>query len=302
MHKPHPFYLAEFQAIRLQKHMKNSYAKIHYIPVSLWLFFSTFPISAILDDDNDGMSDFWEAQYNFNIGASSPVEQAPSADPDSDGWDNLTEAIAGTDPFSSISPDGYVKTLLTVTRETGVVELQWKTLAGKLYQIQRSEDLSDWYNYGETITNSTANFSYTFDFTENGQSFPEKTFMRLSIYDMDSDVDGLSDYEENQFGSSPANHDTDGDGVWDIDEKRLGTPVAIPKIWNFHETLNGDGTVTFSWNSYAQDGDWFKINEKQTDGSWKVIYETTYGSALLPYMPYEISYSITLNPATDFLP
>jgi hypothetical protein len=50
------------------------------------------------------------------------------------------------------------------------------------------------------------------------------------------------------------------------------------------ETPNADGTVTYTWNSYATNGDWFRINSQQADGSWKIIYATTYGSAKLPFV------------------
>jgi hypothetical protein len=36
-------------------------------------------------------------------------------------------------------------------------------------------------------------------------------------------------------------------------------------------------------------------------GSTKTIYSTTYGSTKLPYVIGATSYSLTLNPATDYL-
>lgn len=41
---------------------------------------------------------------------------------------------------------------------------------------------------------------------------------------------------------------------------------------------------------------------EREDGTWKPAYKTTYGSAVLPYVPGSTSYSLTLNPATDYLP
>ena len=76
----------------------------------------------------------------------------------------------------------------------------------------------------------------------------------------------------------------------------------IPRISNFKKTLNPDGTVTFSWNSQATHGSWFRIEDLQPDGTWKTTYSTTYGSAKLPFQQGMNTYSIVLNPATDFLP
>ena len=47
----------------------------------------------MIDLNGNGMSDVWEAVYNAN-GIN------PNADPDGDGFSNLQEAVAGTNPFS----------------------------------------------------------------------------------------------------------------------------------------------------------------------------------------------------------
>ena len=44
------------------------------------------------DKDSNGVPDAWETQYFGSNGVS------PTADSDGDGWNNLTEYIAGTDP------------------------------------------------------------------------------------------------------------------------------------------------------------------------------------------------------------
>lgn len=48
-----------------------------------------------VDIDGNGLPDNWELDY---FGA---FAQDPSADPDNDGWSNLTEYLAGTDPNAS---------------------------------------------------------------------------------------------------------------------------------------------------------------------------------------------------------
>jgi hypothetical protein len=70
-----------------------------------------FPAHAILDTNNNGMSDAFERHYNN--GYLFPATFLPTADEDKDGWDNLTESVAGTDPFDPNPPDGIVAITLT---------------------------------------------------------------------------------------------------------------------------------------------------------------------------------------------
>lgn len=74
---------------------------------ALWLL-ASIPAYALIDTDSDGFGDAWESLNGFLIGASPPANQAPAADPDSDGWTNLQEATAGTNPFSATSPGGIL--------------------------------------------------------------------------------------------------------------------------------------------------------------------------------------------------
>ena len=61
----------------------------------LWLLSSAIA-PAIIDSNDNGMSDLWE--QHFNNEELFPESFDPTADPDGDGWSNLQEATAGTDP------------------------------------------------------------------------------------------------------------------------------------------------------------------------------------------------------------
>lgn len=60
-----------------------------------------------------------------------------------------------------------------------------------------------------------------------------------NISNIDSDNDGLSDFEEiNKYGTDPNNPDTDGDGIKDGDEIKLGTNPMIKDFFIPHERNN----------------------------------------------------------------
>ncbi len=53
-------------------------------------------LHAIVDTNDNGLSDIWEKQYNENELFTETFD--PDADPDADGWTNAEEAAAGTNP------------------------------------------------------------------------------------------------------------------------------------------------------------------------------------------------------------
>jgi len=128
-----------------------------------------------------------------------------------------------------------------------------------------------------------------------------------TLADSDSDHDGMPDLWEfnhdfNPNDPSDAADDPDGDGMTNLEEYNAGTDPLSPGIHAFAETYNPDGTITYTWVSIAALGDWFRIEDELPDGTRKTLYETTYGSAKLPYVSGVTSYSLTLDPATDYLP
>ena len=62
---------------------------------------------AILDTNNNGVSDLWER--DFNSGSLFDESFNPQSDYDSDGWTNAQEAEAGTSPFDPNPPDGIIR-------------------------------------------------------------------------------------------------------------------------------------------------------------------------------------------------
>lgn len=82
------------------------------------------------DADNDGISDFWElAQFGDLSGASK------STDFDGDGFLDLMEAKAGTDPKDATS---LLRITSALPQANGQMEIQWSTVPGKLYALERA--------------------------------------------------------------------------------------------------------------------------------------------------------------------
>jgi hypothetical protein len=133
--------------------------------------------------------------------------------------------------------------------------------------------------------------------------------------DADTDHDGLDDKWEQDHGLDPtdngdrvvnngSNGDPDGDELTNAEELAANSNPqdTRPPISQFHRVDNADGSVTYSWISFAYEGEWFRIRDEQSNGTLKTVYSTTYGSAKLPFVFGKQLYSLTLNPLVDFIP
>lgn len=155
----------------------------------LLLALAVFPLPALaLDANTNQQSDIWEIQYGaLNLPA--------LEDTDHDTWSNALESIAGTDPLDASSfPD--------TTLEDGPAnefQFSWLSEAGKSYSIYGSPDLNPLsFTTLDTVMGDGTTIFASFD--TNGQS---RWFFRLAVSDVDSDLDGLSDWEEFRIGFNP---------------------------------------------------------------------------------------------------
>ncbi len=97
-----------------------------------------------LDTNGNGMSDVWELLHHQLELFPNASPFGPLEDADGDGRSNLTESIAGTDPFSGLPPLGV--------HGIGIVPAPWPpntfrltvpwSLPGKTYTLSTSPDLS----------------------------------------------------------------------------------------------------------------------------------------------------------------
>lgn len=90
------------------------------------------------DSVGDGISDNWRATYFGGDGSTATYLSIATADPDADGFNNLAEFNAGTDPndassFYSITDFEYM---------TGNITLNFPTVANRRYRLHSSETLA----------------------------------------------------------------------------------------------------------------------------------------------------------------
>jgi len=229
---------------------------------TLFIAISSLPTSAILDTNQNQLSDLWEKA--FNGGNLFPPGFDLQADSDGDGWTNAEEEAAGTDPFDPNSPGGLLRPDITHIPESwadlngdGIEEhtpeaiiISWPTIAGKQYTLLYSPDLADWLPVpGETLVGSGTVLDYHITLTGDA-----RIFWRVAVTDIDSDGDGLTDAEEFILGTDPhfaqsiagipdlwlathfanillasgpsaidPNGDPDGDGLTNAQEAAIGT-------------------------------------------------------------------------------
>ena len=155
----------------------------------------------MIDLNSNGMSDVWEQLY----GASG---LSPSGDADGDGFSNLQEALAGTDPFNAnsfpkISSGVKLPAAFSVTIPCEL---------GKQYQLQSVTNLgsTNWVVETNVVVRSGTNLTLTATAGSVGK------FFRTAVSDVDSDGDGVNDWEEYKLGLDPlnpfSNNTLDGNG------------------------------------------------------------------------------------------
>lgn len=131
-----------------------------------------------------------------------PWQIAGTGNFSADGISNLEESRACTDPFNA-------KSALRITKiefGNGNVTLYWPSVVGKQYQLFVSTNPAQagWQPLGGAFLGTGRQLVATFAVTSAQKSF------RVAASDLDSDGDGLSDWEELQLGLNPYLPSTDG--------------------------------------------------------------------------------------------
>jgi hypothetical protein len=100
------------------------------------IFLTTVHPIQFVDTDDDGMADGWETSCFGNL------EASPEVDSDVDGFPNLAEYIAGTDPRDALSHLRFE----IATDESNKFGLHWAAAPGRTYVVENASDLvnGDW--------------------------------------------------------------------------------------------------------------------------------------------------------------
>jgi len=160
--------------------------------VAVFVLFRTLDASAqMIDLNGNGISDIWEGVYNaYGIN--------PNVDTDGDGFSNMQEAIAGTNPFD---PNFYPRIPIVLYSPTNF-SVTMPCALGKLYQLQSITNLSSTNWVVETNMEAVSGTNVTL-------TVPTTTvvkFYRVGISDVNSDGSGLmNDWEKYQLGLNPTN-------------------------------------------------------------------------------------------------
>jgi hypothetical protein len=98
---------------------------------------ASFDVTAAqTDTDGDRMPDTWETANGLN-----PAVNDAATDLDKDGWTNLMEYYAGTNPKS---PASVLAISSASAQLPGQVSLSWPAAANRLYRVRYSTNLSSW--------------------------------------------------------------------------------------------------------------------------------------------------------------
>jgi hypothetical protein len=145
----------------------------------------------VLDSNANGMSDVWEIVNNAQ-----GID--PDLDSDGDGVPNRLEAIAGTNPFDKHS----LPLILPMSVTSNGVVVTMDGALGKRYELQASEVVcgsmaTNWFVESSLIARTNTKIVLI------APANLQMKFFRIAISDVDTDGDGLSDWEEYQLGLDP---------------------------------------------------------------------------------------------------
>ena len=164
----------------------------------VWLLLATVrPVPAqMIDLNHNGLSDIWEWVYNAN-----GID--PKTDSDGDGFSNLQESIAGTNPFNSNSYPHISFSLYTPADFSVSVP----SVLGKRYTLLSVTALgsTNWVTETNWVARSGTNV------TLSAPPSAVMKFYRVAISDVNSDGSGMmNDWEKYELGLDPSNSWSNG--------------------------------------------------------------------------------------------
>jgi len=187
-----------------------------------------------------------------------------SHDSDGDGQSDLSEMSTGHDPLDRQNRWGA-----PAIRFGSGIELSWQSQKGKRYRIQTraASTAGDWGDEETVFVGTGALVTATL---VNADAVQME--YRLSVWDVDTDADGLNDWEEGQVGLNPEMPKTDALG--DDDLLSLNSMLAAPDV----VSIKSSKAVA---NITRMESGEFKITREGGLGEVNVSYSVLGGSAVV---------------------
>ncbi|HMC27145.1 MAG TPA: Calx-beta domain-containing protein, partial [Verrucomicrobiae bacterium] len=129
-----------------------------------------FVVESGLASNGDGLPDSWKARY-FAPGA---IGSGPNDDPDDDGFTNLEEFQAGTDPLNA----GSAIRISEIGSSNGEVRLKFETVLGKAYRLETAENPAGPWS---TLAASIIGTGGTVRFADSAIQSQPKRFYRVRL-------------------------------------------------------------------------------------------------------------------------
>ena len=239
---------------------------------------------AVLDENANQQSDVWEM-----LTASPGL--LPGNDNDGDGFTNRAESVAGTHPRDASSFPNQ-----TIDLGAGnTAHIQWPSLAGKLYHLEFSNSLT-----GAVIPWQTVHS------VQGGEGIEEafhslgtlgNAFYRIRVLDLDTDGDGVSDWEELSLGFDPTLSATDryswlATPTWSSDPYRSADYNRIKAgltATNFVSLVVVDAETNVDWPDPAV------ISIRRTGGLGALTVPIVVGGTAVRGVDYDASVGSTVT-------
>jgi hypothetical protein len=143
----------------------------HFVRTGGTLIYGTAVLDPNASAIGDGIPNGWKQQYGLD-----PFDpNVASTDSDGDGFSNLQEYLAGTDPTNSAA----AFRILSILRTNNAVQATWQTGTGKTNALQRIGNLSGSFADIFIVTNTTGSVTNFLDV--GGATNPPPQFYRVRL-------------------------------------------------------------------------------------------------------------------------
>jgi uncharacterized protein (DUF1800 family) len=183
---------------------------LNYTALFPLLLLGAADLASAIDQNANQQGDIWELHY-------SALNLPSAGDEDYDGFSNAIESLAGTNPLDASS----YPALKLGTDLPASITLQWPSELGKNYDIFGGAGLgAGAFSLLGNVAGDGGQMQQTFSITNQS-----RFFFRIGASDLDSDADGMSDWDEIKLGFNPKLNRSDRNDT-SADQQRVTTMLA----------------------------------------------------------------------------